>query len=292
MSERVSCRVLERPLRLTNEIRRETDFTLENNPEVRAYKRANARNIERGLHTLAIAEEHGVATIMGTLRAMRFAPKHHTYVEPLRKLIRDIEAPNLAAIEARRVWRARATLADRSVGGLLGSLSIFQRAPLGPMPTLPDVWDAAAYRAIAELADITDFGLISTRVVTNNGVAFLVDTLQGTFEPEIMRYHGIGTTNTAENVADSALAAELSTVYNPDSTRAQGTLAEGATANIFRTIGTNAVDGSASIVEHGLFTQAATSGGTLWDRSVFGAIALLSGNNLQTQYEATFTAGS
>jgi hypothetical protein len=285
-------RVLERPLRLTNEIRREADFTLENDPEIRAYKRANAKNIERGLRTLAIAEEHGIPTMVGTLRALRFAPKHHTYVEPLRKLIREIEQPNFDAIAARRVWRAQATLADRGMGGLPGMLSLLSRKPLGPMPTLPDVWDEAAYRAIAELADITNFGLVSTRVVTDAGVAFLVDALQGTVEPEVMRYHAIGTTSTAEAQANTALAAELSTVYNPDNTRAQGTLAEGATANIFRTIGTNAVDGSATIVEHGLMTQAATAGGTLWDRSVFGGIALLSGNNLQTQYEATFSAGS
>jgi len=139
--------------------------------------------------------------------------------------------------------------------------------------------------------DIIDYGLVSTKLVTTAGVNFLVDAFQNIVELETMRYHGIGTTNTAENAADTALAAELSTVYNPDNTRATGTLAEGASANIYRTVGTNSVDGSATIVEHGVFSQAATGGGTLLDRSVFGGIGLTSGNSLQSTYELTLASG-
>lgn len=140
--------------------------------------------------------------------------------------------------------------------------------------------------------NVRDYGLVSCRVVTNNGVAFLVDALQNIVEAEVMRYHGFGTTNTAENVADTALAAECSTVLNPDSTRGQGTLAEGATGNIYRTVGTVTFDGSATIVEHGLLSQQAVGGGVLFDRSVFAGIGVVTTNALQATYDLTFTAGS
>lgn len=134
-------------------------------------------------------------------------------------------------------------------------------------------------------------GLASVRVVTNNGVGFIVDAWQNILELEIMKYHGIGTGTNAEAAGDSALQTELTTVYNPDSTRATGSLTE-TSANIFRTVGTNTVDGSAAITEHGILSQAATGGGTLLDRSVFSAVNLVSGDSLQSTYDLTLTAGS
>ena len=137
-----------------------------------------------------------------------------------------------------------------------------------------------------------DYGLLSLRVVTTAGVNFLVDALQGSVEPEILKYHGIGTGTNAEASGDTALQTELTTQYNPNDTRATGSLTEGASANIFRTVGTNTVDASVAITEHGIFSQAATGGGTLLDRSVFSAINLASGDSLQTTYDLTLSAGS
>lgn len=139
--------------------------------------------------------------------------------------------------------------------------------------------------------NILDFGIVSCRVVTNGGVAAIVDAFQGLFSLANFRYHGIGTGTTAEAASDSALQTELSTQYNPDNTRATGTLAENA-SNIFRSVGTNLVDASVTITEHGLFNQAATGGGVLLDRSVFAGIALTSGNSLQSTYDFTINAGS
>jgi len=134
-------------------------------------------------------------------------------------------------------------------------------------------------------------GLASVRVVTTAGVNFIVDAFQNLQEVENFKYHGIGTGTNAEASGDTALQTELTTQYNPDSTRATGTLTEGASANIFRTVATNNVDATVAITEHGIFTQAATGGGTLLDRSVFSAVNLVSGDGLQTQYDLTFTAG-
>lgn len=135
-------------------------------------------------------------------------------------------------------------------------------------------------------------GLASLRVVTTAGVGFFVDAFQNSVELEIMRYHGLGTGTNAEAVGDTALQTELTTQYNPDSTRATGSLTEGASANIYRTVGTNTFDASAAITEHGILSQAATGGGVLLDRSVFSVVNVASGDSIQSTYDHTQTAGS
>lgn len=142
-----------------------------------------------------------------------------------------------------------------------------------------------------DLYAVEELGIVSRRVVTTAGVGFLVDAWQNILELELMKFHGIGTGGTAEATGDTALVTELTTQYNPDSTRATGTLAEGAGANVFRSVGTNTVDAAAAITEHGLFSQAATGGGVLWDRSLFSVVNLASGDSLQSTYDATMTAG-
>jgi hypothetical protein len=145
------------------------------------------------------------------------------------------------------------------------------------------------YRAGRGLVE--DYGIVSRKVVTTAGVGFIVDAAQNLTELENMKYHGLGTNNTAESASDTTLNTELTTAYNPDNTRATGTTTEGASANIYKTVGTNTVDGSASVVEHGIFSQAATGGGVLLDRSVFSTVSLSSGDALQSSYELTFNSG-
>ena len=135
-----------------------------------------------------------------------------------------------------------------------------------------------------------DLGVLSYRVVTNNGVGYIVDAFQNLVEPENMKYHGVGTGGTAEAAADSALVTESTTALNPDSTRATGTTTESA-ANAYQTVGTVTFDATAAITEHGIFSQAATGGGVLLDRSLFSAINVVSGDSIQFTYTLTFTAG-
>lgn len=137
---------------------------------------------------------------------------------------------------------------------------------------------------------LEDYGLVSQRLITNNGVGFLTDAWQNSVEAEIMKYHGTGSSSTAENASDSGLGTEFTTQLNPDSTRATGTLAEAA-SNILQTVATNTYDAGVTAREHGLFSQAATGGGTLWDRSVYSDTGLGSGDSLQTDYRATLSAG-
>lgn len=131
--------------------------------------------------------------------------------------------------------------------------------------------------------DIDNHGLVSTKVVTNVGVAYIVDAFQNTVELENMKYHAIGTTNTAENVADTTMALEVES-------RATGTTTEGASANIYRTVGEVTTASARAVVEHGVFS--AVSGGVLLDRSVFSVINTGPGDSIEFTYELTLTAGS
>lgn len=139
----------------------------------------------------------------------------------------------------------------------------------------------------------TDYGVLSTRLVTDTGVAFIVDAFQNLTEIETMQFHGYGTGTTAEAQTQSALVTELTTEYAADNTRPTGSRTENA-ANIYRTVGTLSPDGSGTlaVTEHGIFSQAATGGGVMLDRSVFAAINLVRGSDsLQTTYDLTIAAG-
>lgn len=173
-------------------------------------------------------------------------------------------------------------------------------AALLPLDMAYDLVEAVARTAVLEssLALIVihpdgssdDYGIVSRKVVTTAGVGFLVDAWQNIVELENMKYHGIGTGAAAEATGDTALGAESTTALNPDSTRATGTTTENA-ANIFRTVGLNTVDAAVACTEHGIFSQAATGGGVLWDRSVFSVVNLANGDSLQSTYDCTVNAG-
>ncbi|MGE4163848.1 MAG: hypothetical protein AB7G23_19140 [Vicinamibacterales bacterium] len=192
--------------------------------------------------------------------------------------------PFTASQPEARAWRWRNLLRGHALRGL-GRILV---ATVFRIPTHYGVLTVRLRRASGEIVDL---GTASFRVITTAGVGFLVDAWQNLVEPEIMKYHGCGTGTTAEAVGDTALVTESTTILNPDSTRATGTLAEGASANIFRSVGTVTFDGSGAITEHGLFSQAATGGGVLFDRSVFAAINVASGDSIQFTYDATLTAG-
>ena len=140
-----------------------------------------------------------------------------------------------------------------------------------------------------DLPIIEDHGIVSRKVVTDVGVGYIVDAFQNSVELENMKYHGLGTGSTAENQTDTALVTELTTEYTGN-VRATGTTTEGASANIYRTVATNTLDGTpgAALREHGIFS--ASTVGVLFDRSVFAAITLSSGDSLQSTYDATFSA--
>jgi hypothetical protein len=130
---------------------------------------------------------------------------------------------------------------------------------------------------------IERLGIVSRRVVTNDGVAFIVDAFQNLVELEAMNAHGMGTGTNAENATDAALQTEVET-------RQSGTQTEPAN-NQYRTTATLTATASRAITEHGLFNSTTVGGSKLFDRSVFSAINLANGDSIQFQYTLTVSAG-
>jgi hypothetical protein len=160
---------------------------------------------------------------------------------------------------------------------------------------LPHFFGQLSLVVLKEDGRMLDLGLASMRVVTDVGVGYIVDAFQNIVELENMKFHGFGTGTTNEAAGDTALVTELTTQYATDNTRPTGTTTEGATANIYRTVATLSPDsgGTIAITEHGVFHQAANSGGTLLDRSKFAAVNLVAGSDsLQATYDFTLTSGS
>ena len=157
---------------------------------------------------------------------------------------------------------------------------------------LPNFYGKVYLTLIKANGQKVDYGLVSYRVVTDTGVAAIVDAFQNIVELEEFKYHGIGTGISAEAVTQTALVTELTSSYTTDDTRATGTTEEGTNGNIFKSVATNNVDGTVALREHGIFNNATSGSGTMLDRTLFAAINLSSGDSIETTYELTFAAGS
>lgn len=129
-----------------------------------------------------------------------------------------------------------------------------------------------------------DLGILSTKVVTTAFVNLLVDQLQSsTGEIANFSWHEMGTGGTAEAIGNTALVTAVET-------RTDGTQTEGASTNIYRTVGTITATSARAVVEHGIFN--ASSAGVLLDRSIFTVINLSTDDAIQFTYELTVPAGS
>lgn len=143
--------------------------------------------------------------------------------------------------------------------------------------------------------EVVDLGLASLRVVTDAGVKFICDDFNAnTQDVTTMKFHGFGTGTTAEAATQTALVTELTTQYNPDSTRPTGSQASAGTTGsaTYTTVATLSPDsgGTIAITEHGIFS--ATSAGTMLDRSVFSAVNLVAASDsLQATYVLTVNSG-
>lgn len=157
---------------------------------------------------------------------------------------------------------------------------------------IPTFFGQLYIKVIRASGEEIDYGLASLRVVTDTGVAYIVDAFQTSTSVELenMKFHGIGTGTTGELATQTALVTELTTEYIVNSTRATGTTTEAA-ANIYQTVATNTVDASVALREHGVFSQAGVPGGVMIDRSLFNAVNLENGDSIQTDYRLTFASG-
>ena len=128
-----------------------------------------------------------------------------------------------------------------------------------------------------------NLGVLGTRSVTNAAATFMRDDFNdGASDINLFNFHDSGTGAVAENVTDTALG----TAAGP--ARVSGTKSAPA-SNQFRSVATIAYSGTLAITEHGLFS--ASTAGTLWDRTVFAAVNVVSGESIQFTYTLTITAG-
>lgn len=179
-------------------------------------------------------------------------------------------------------WRMRNALRWGYIQGLIQFCVAWLAAKCG-VTTL-----TAALRVKVRTAagEWVDYGVVSRRKVTKAAATALATYLSDAtgFQP---KYHGCGTTNTAEANTQTALLGECTTALNPDTTRATGTnTVTGADNNIYQSVGTLTFDDAAGVVEHGIITTS-SGAGTLLDRSVFSAINVASGDSIQFTYQLT-----
>lgn len=154
------------------------------------------------------------------------------------------------------------------------------------IPTVTAELRAILFRVEGGQKVAIDLGVLSHLLVTDAGVAYVVDDWDGGANIiDNFNYHACGTGVGAEAVGDTALT-ESTTITD----RATGTKSQ-PTANQMRTIGTQTFTGSGAITEHGIFSVVTESSGTLWDRSVFSAINVISGDSIQWTHTTTINSG-
>ena len=143
----------------------------------------------------------------------------------------------------------------------------------------------AHVKAVCPMGRRVALGTVGRRVVTNAGVAYMAQDFNaatGGADVSNFNYHDSGTGTNAENVTDTA----LQTAAGP--ARVAGTQSNPAGGQ-YRTVATITYAGTQAITEHGLFS--ASTVGTLWDRTVFSAINVNSGDSIQFTYTLTCNAG-
>lgn len=161
-------------------------------------------------------------------------------------------------------------------------------------------WDAGRLFAHGHLwlsvfrgdGSVDDLGLASCAVVTDAGVGYIVDAFQNLVEMENMKYHGLGTGGTAESAGQTALVTELTTQYSVANTRPTGTLGEkSGDSKTYETTATITVSATVAATEHAVFSQAATGGGVMLDRTLFSVVNLASAESLAATYQLTLASG-
>jgi hypothetical protein len=177
-------------------------------------------------------------------------------------------------------WRARNMLRLPFIlGWLAGTVGAKIFTALTGIPTMSGELRLRHIRK----AEIIDYGVVGYRVVTNAFVNFLVDQLQTeTAAIGDFKYHDSGTGTTAEAAGDTALVTAVES-------RATGSQTEGASANIYKSVGTVAYTATRAITEHGLFN--ASTGVTLMDRTVFSAVNVVNGESIEFTYQLTINSG-
>jgi hypothetical protein len=136
--------------------------------------------------------------------------------------------------------------------------------------------------SIIDCLSVEDLGILSRRMVTDAGVAFVAQAFTNTTEVETINFHDSGTGVGAEAVGNTTLGTPTGIA------RVSGTQSNPAGGQ-YRSIATITYNAGFAITEHGLFS--ASTSGTLLDRSVFAAINVVNTDAIQFTYTITFNSG-
>lgn len=178
-------------------------------------------------------------------------------------------------------WKVRNTTRPAFVWGLIANLAARLFGRVTGLPVIRTKLSARLFRADGK---VIDYGVLSRRVVTTAFVNFLVDQMQAeTSEWGDFKFHDSGVGTTAAVIGDTDIET------TDAESRATGSQTEGASANIYKSVGTIAYSSTKAITEHGLFSQ--VTGTTLLDRSVFSAINVVDGDSIEFTFEYTADAG-
>lgn len=178
-------------------------------------------------------------------------------------------------------WRLKNTLRRSYIFGYLANRVARAFTKLTGVPTMTAQLSCKLIRANGQ---VVDYSVVGYRVVTDAFVNFMVDQLQAeTAEWGDFKFHDSGVGVTAEAAGDTDIET------TDGEARATGTQTEGATAEIYKSVGTIAYTTTKAITEHGLFSI--VTGGTLMDRTVFSAINVVNGDSIEHTYQLTVNSG-
>lgn len=183
-------------------------------------------------------------------------------------------------VQAPLSWKLQNLLVNG--GGFLKAWAAKQFSLLTGIPTI--IGSVRAVKIDGITGQRVDYGVVSNKVVTTAWVNFLVDNMVAeTTEFGDLKFHDSGVGVTAPAVGDTDMET------TDGEARVTGTQLEGASANIYKTVGTITYTTTKAITEHGVFTQ--VTGGTLCDRSTFTAINVVNTDQIEFTYELTVSAG-
>ena len=178
-------------------------------------------------------------------------------------------------------WRVRNAIRFQFWGWWLATQAALLLSALTGIPTI-----TAKLYILVRRADgrWVDYGTVGYKVVTTAFVNYMVDQLQTeTSTWGDFKFHDSGVGTTAAAVGDTDIET------TDGESRATGTQTEGASANIYRSVGTISYTTTKAITEHGLFNAA--TAGTLLDRHVFSAINVVNGDSVQFTFDFTVSSG-
>ena len=138
----------------------------------------------------------------------------------------------------------------------------------------------------------------STKVVTDVLATMLANVLKADATAvatiQLFKFHGSGTSSTAENANQTTLLAEVTPsggVRPANGTQTLVQSASGGNPAIYESVAQVTYGGAYDMREHGLFSSTTVGAGSLADRSVFSAVNVANLEKIEFTYRISIYAG-